>query len=1316
VKFRVLGPLVVLAGDERVAVRGQQQRLVLAVLLAHCGTVVSADALIEEVWGESTPSTARKAVQSHAAQLRKHINQSDELLVGRDGGYVLDVAPGQLDSQVFEAEAAAARAQLEIDPEAASDRFRRALELWQGSAYEGLADEAPSVRVEAARLEELRLAATETRFRADLVVRDPATLLGEIEALIAVHPLRERLRELLMLALYRAGRQSDALSVYQETRRVLGTEIGVEPSAALQRLEQRILDHDPTLDGRDPLTVVASPGTERRNPYKGLRAFEESDAADFFGRTELVDRLVDRLTGRGESGRFIVLAGPSGSGKSSVIRAGLIPRIRGGSIAGLGDAVIVTMFPGRDPMASLRAVLPDGGIVGPLVLVIDQFEELFTLADADGQREFVAALVEMVADATTETRILVTIRADFLDRPMQQPDLARLLHQGLELVPPLDQHEVRASIVEPAARVGVHLEPDLVAEMVHDVAAHPAALPLLQYALTDLFERSTGDSVTLGEFHAGGGILGALSRRAEDLYRVMDDAEREAVRQLFLRLVTIADGSQHVRRRVSRSELAELPIDQDSLAHVIDRLGDHRLLIFDREPESLDATVEIPHEALLREWPRLRGWIEESRGELVSHQRLAVSTAEWVAADRDDSYTVRGARLLEYEMLAESSVSLTGTELDYVRAGRATADAEVRARSRRRRILLGVLGVATALSLLLAGFAFDQRGQAEEQARSATARELAAAAVASLDADPERSILLALEAIDTTRTVDGTVLREAEEALHQAVQASRLVSVLDAGPGVAFSPDGSVLATTMANGTVALWDATTGELAAEFVASLRAPAGDTSGVWPLVDVAFSSDGTWVAAASALPQRSGYWAATWDVSTGAEVSVAIGHSTNIATASLNPDGSLLATSSLDSTVRLWDVATAEEVGVLDHIEQALSASFSPDGSRLVVASGAKVHVWDVATRTKQLELEGHDAVVMSVGFLPVGDRVVSASLDGTARIWDLDDGATVGILRHQSAVRVAKPDRTGQVIATGAEDGVVRLWDIATGTELLSLAGHTTPVNTLSFNDDGTLLASGAGLDSIGRFGLGLAPDLEARVWDVGVSHRRTPLTVPARDSATVEAEMARSRLRSGRTAGTGTGTSNRLADVALSPDGTQMAVSGPAGQVTLWDTETGREMGTLDGHDLPVTGIAYSPTGQHLATSAADGIKLWDAATGALITNLIDNDLPLRVTSGWYTDVEFSPDGQTIAVSRADRTLTLVDVAAGQIDEVRNLSGIANGIEYSPDGTTIAAGSDRIASLLIALTGDTTQFIHGDLVSCQVVHTNNCVFREFSLV
>ena len=249
---------------------------------------------------------------------------------------------------VFEREVIEARGELDRDPGAAGERLRRALGLWRGAAYAGLADTSPRLAVEAAHLEELRLSALEARLRADLVGGDPAMLLGELERLVGEHPVRERFRALLMVALYRSGRQSDALAAYQDTRLVLAEEIGIEPSAELRRLEQRILEQDPSLDTADPLSAGAvAPAGERRNPYKGLRAFEESDASDFFGRRDLVERVTDRLRRRDLSARFIALTGPSGSGKSSVVRAGIVPALRSGAIDTLSDVPVMTMYPAR---------------------------------------------------------------------------------------------------------------------------------------------------------------------------------------------------------------------------------------------------------------------------------------------------------------------------------------------------------------------------------------------------------------------------------------------------------------------------------------------------------------------------------------------------------------------------------------------------------------------------------------------------------------------------------------------------------------------------------------------------------------------------------------------------------------------------------------------------------------------------------------------------------------------------------------------------------------------------------------------------------
>ena len=266
-------------------------------------------------------------------------------------------------------------------------------------------------------------------------------------------------------------------------------------------------------------------------------------------------------------------------------------------------------------MAALETALSAEGLVGPLadqavVLIVDQFEELFTLADSAGRDTFLGAMATAVTRPGGAVRVIATLRADFFDHALLDPVLARLLDEGLELVPPLADHEVAAAISEPAQRVGVTVEAALVAEMVRDVASRPAALPLLQFVLTDLFDRASGGTLGLADYRASGGILGSLTRRADDLYSSMDDTDKEATRQIYLRLVTIGDEAQHVRRRVTRSELLQLSLPGEAVERVLRRHGEHRLLAFDREPVTGEATVEVPHESLLREWSRLRDWIE----------------------------------------------------------------------------------------------------------------------------------------------------------------------------------------------------------------------------------------------------------------------------------------------------------------------------------------------------------------------------------------------------------------------------------------------------------------------------------------------------------------------------------------------------------------------------------------------------------------------------------------------------------------------------------------------------------------------------------
>jgi DNA-binding SARP family transcriptional activator len=446
----------------------------------------------------------------------------------------------------------------------------------------------------------------------------------------------------------------------------------------------------------EPTAIVSPRRSEERNPYKGLRAFTETDSADFFGRGELTRRLVSRLADEGSGSRFLAVVGPSGGGKSSVVRAGLVPAIRHGVLGG-PDPFVAEMFPGAHPVDELEAALLriavrpvsrlhdrlDSGsrglleaidLVAPgdaeVVLVVDQFEEVFTLTTDESERSlFLESLRVAAADPESRLRIIVTLRADFYDRPLIYPRFGELLAERTEAVPPLTADELEQAIRGPVERIGVRPEPGLVAEMIADVAHQPGALPLLQYALTELFEHRDEDRLTLSAYRELGGIMGALSARSEHIYDAFDQRVRLATKQAFLRLVTLGEGRQDTRRRVALNELDTLEVDREAIDNVIDTFGRHRLLTFDREPATREPTVEIAHEALLSAWGRLRTWIDGAREDLRQERGLARAAAEWRGSGGDKSFLVRGARLEQLETWAGATdLAIGRPERAYLKA------------------------------------------------------------------------------------------------------------------------------------------------------------------------------------------------------------------------------------------------------------------------------------------------------------------------------------------------------------------------------------------------------------------------------------------------------------------------------------------------------------------------------------------------------------------------------------------------------------------------------------------------------------------------
>lgn len=848
-QFRILGPLEVSEGGRVLQIASGHQSALLALLLIHANRPLTADQIADAVWGGDVPGSGAKALSFHVSRLRGALSPESVAIAAAGnptrghrtdgpirtvaGGYVLHVDPDDVDSLRFERLVRAAHDHLAADPAAARAQLVEALALWRGEALVDVAYEEfaqPEIR----RLEELRLSATEDRLEADLAVGHHLAVVGELQALVEAEPLRERLRAQLMLALYRSGRQAEALRVAGEARRLLSEELGIDPSPELARLEAWILAQDPRLDLAGPM--VAAAATRPRNPFKGLSAFTEADSADFFGREALVARLVARLDEVSHDGRMLVVVGRSGSGKSSAVRAGLLPAVRAGRIAGSERWRVATMVPGTHPFhelaAALRtagAFLPDDaaeraerqGDIAPLLeacvrdgaprllLVIDQLEELYVRVADEPRNAFTTALLTALGAAGSGLLVVATLRADFFDRPLASTSLGDLIRRGVEVVTPLTRAELERAVTRPAEAVGASVEPGLVADIGGDVEGAAAALPLLEYALTDLFEQSDGRQLTREGYRAIGGAMESVARRAEGMYLGLDEEGREVARQVLVRLAVPGGGGEETGRSVLRSELRTLADDPARVDMVLDALGRQRLLTFDRDPISGEPAVQAAHEALFTAWPRLAGWLDDLRQDLWVHRRLSDAAAEWTAAGRERGFLAVGGRLETFEAWARTArLRLSPAEEAYLAESAAERERLAAAETRRtawerrlqrrsRTFLLGltaVLAVAAVAGGMLSVALLGER-QAADRARQvavehevqARARELAMGSIASLGKDGQLSVLLGLQAAAVTAD-RGYVVEEAYDALHWALQDVQ----------VPYPPDATMVATRQA--------------------------------------------------------------------------------------------------------------------------------------------------------------------------------------------------------------------------------------------------------------------------------------------------------------------------------------------------------------------------------------------------------------------------------------------------------------------------------------------------------------------------------------
>ncbi|MDH5504962.1 MAG: protein kinase, partial [Acidimicrobiia bacterium] len=1489
-RFRVLGPLVAESGGTAVGLGGPKQRAVLGMLLAAKGKTVSVDSLTDGIWGHEPPGNVSGSIHSYVSHLRAAIGGGIERV---GSAYRIDLQSNDLDSVQFETMLDEGRGLIATNPSKAAETLRVALSLWHGRPYGDL-DNVPGLDPEIRRLEDLRLQAVEARIDADLAIGRHDSVIGELEALATEHPLREGFRARHMLALYRAGRQAEALRAYQKTRDILVTELGVDPSPELQKLEERILAHDPGLssaqdvltqevtllftdlegstvmwetrpeqmrdalarhdeflteaiaaaDGRifkhtgDGILAVfpdvpaaaqaaveiqrsmqgfdwgvlgelkvrigidrgevearggdffgppvnrvarlmsaahgsqivlsapaneslrseagiqvlnlgehrfkglgapqqvfqlvadglpsqfptlrvdaASPDTNRqfgdairgyeirervgagrfgivyrayqpsvgrevavkvvrpefanhpefvrrfegearlvaklehphivslydfwrdhegaylvmpylagkslagspfgalpiervlpilrqvgsalayahrqgvihrdikpanilldsegnayladfgmairaveraagvlpssqvyrapedrdgqaldartdvyslgsvaielltgaepcsdsfrqmseplaevlessiaherelrpasvddflarieaavgdritlapppvqtslRNPYKGLAAFDVTDARDFFGRDDEINQLIT-LTA---THRLVTVVGPSGSGKSSLVRAGLIPALARGAIGGSEMWLTATTVPGGHPFDELATVLgelatePMGdlaaelraddhglmrivkrllqGLDADLVLVIDQFEELYTLvAEEATRRAFTHSLVVAVTDPKSRLRVVTTMRADFFDRPLSDDLLAEHVSSALIAVGVPSAAALTQAIERPALGAGLRLDPGLAPRIVSDVQETPGALPLMQFVLTDLVHRSTDGQIRLGAYEDSGGVIGAIGRRASETYDELTAPEKVVAEQVFLRLVTVSDEADDVRRRVRRLELETLGLDRADLDGVLDAFGSARLLTFDRDPITRGPTVEVAHEALLREWPLFREWVGERRDALLIQRRFTAALDEWMAGQQNDDLLPTGGRLAQFEEWASDPlVRLSEGEHRFLESSIALRDRDTAERRRRRKMIMSGFAAAAVVASVLAVAAWVQGSQARQGRSLADARRIVLEAEKAVEFDPELGLLLALDAIDSFDAAGEPVTAAAKAVVHRAIADDHIVFRTSGGNFVDVDSTGEFLATSDGRGGVKVVRISDGE-------EVEAYPARAEGAY---EVAFSPDGNALAISylGASPPID-----LWDRVRGQAIP--------ISTAPVNPQQHTPIVFSPDGQYVAFDTKTGVEVwsiddGTIAHKGEALSGSpdFGADG-RLAYAFYSEqseqgqqwgFHVVDPTN----WEVVSSYPTEFSPGFVswsPNQSTMAVADQEFVAVV-DLSNGQEVSRTVGDRNFR-AEWLPSGDRFIVGGESGI-RVIDATTGNEISQLLGSS----------------------------------------------------------------------------------------------------------------------------------------------------------------------------------------------------------------------------------------------------------------------------------
>ena len=1288
--------------------QSDKSRSLLTYLAVEADRPLRRELLASLFWPDVSDQTARTNLRSALLNLRQVLGDTESktpfLIVTRESIQFNLASDAVLDVSEFNRLLSAAGEMKENDPADKIETLKSALALYRGNFLEGLTvRDCPGFDEWCYNWRE-RLHASAAaalwqigEYYDRIGQYEPAIQYARLR--IELEPWQEEAHYHLMRLLALSGDRTAALAQYDACCRHLKEHLDIKPTAETERLYELIRDGRLSEMSKSIGDLLPAPG---ESPFKGLQFFDVDDAGLFFGREAMTTRLVEHMrqmqaqlpARNGQNkGRLLAVVGASGSGKSSLVRAGLAALLKRGQLvekssrSGLWTVHIIT--PGAHPLAVLNSLESDPN--RPSLLVVDQFEELFTLCRSEAETgEFIERLLKR------EDLVVITLRADFYVHCAQYPNLREALSTRQEYLGAMSLNELRRAIEEPAHRNGWELEQGLVDLILRDLGAspdhgpEPGALPLLSHALLETWKRRSGHRLTLKGYGEAGSVYGVIAKTAEAVFASLDNEQQAVTRRIFLRLTDLGDGTQDTRRLVILNELIPAGANRETTIEAVRRLATARLLVTEWNPKTNQEEVEMAHEALIRHWPRLRGWLEEDRAELRLGERIRDAAQEWQAGAKALNLLVHRGERLEAALQAvyAGRLAFIQDELDYLNACRSQEERERKTGEHRRTLVIFTSIGAAMIMGLIAILGLNQAGIARRQAEISLAQQLSAQAeeLLSQPGMNEIAMLLTIESIHhfpdrnaneilanslslLPQTIakmlpDGQVTclalsldgkRVASGGLDQTVRiwdahsGQGIASLAQDSPvsSLAFSPDGKLVAAGGHDGSVRVWDVTSARELAHL-----------PGLGVVWSVAFSPDGQQLATGG----EDGI-ARLWSVGSWQEL-VKMPHTGIVYTVNFSPGGKRLLTASQDGTARVWDTTGGKLQSQLKNSSELWTAEFSPDGRSIVTAGwDGVVRVWNAQTGAERSHMLNNDNV-RAVAFNPDGIWLATASDDGTARVWDVENGRELARVQHSGRVLSIAFSPDGKQVVSGSEDGSARVWEADNGREISSMQHHAA-VTAVAFSPDGSSVISGS-LDATVRVwrveaGRELARmQHDGRISSVSFSSDGKEILSSSDDSTArvwnleSGAEVARMLHGGG------------VFSAAFSPDG-KLAISGSNDStVRVWLAKNGQEVNRLK-HYAIVWAVAFSPDGKQIISGSQDDlVRIWDLESGL--------ELRRMTHTGPVFSVAFSPDGRKAVSGGQDQTMKVWEVASGNELSRMSLNGPVNVVHFSPDGKQLVSG------------------------------------------